>query len=117
MRVKCLAQEHNAVPWPGLEPEPPDLESSRIGPQAILKLFLSCQSIGKTCKEVALFNVYFSVEIRSRGVTRIDHSSFNVFLIFSCYFAPLIGLEYFACNCHEDSLLRRRSFAVVTQLS
>ena len=30
MRVKCLAQEHNAVPWPGLQPEPPDLESSAL---------------------------------------------------------------------------------------
>ena len=30
MRVKCLAQEHNAVPWPGLEPGPPDPESSAL---------------------------------------------------------------------------------------
>ena len=22
MGIKCLAQEHNAVPWPGLEPGP-----------------------------------------------------------------------------------------------
>ena len=28
MRVKCLAQEHNAVPRPGLEPGPPDPETS-----------------------------------------------------------------------------------------
>ena len=28
MRVKCLAQEHNAAPWPGLKPGPPDPESS-----------------------------------------------------------------------------------------
>ena len=28
MSVKCLAQEHNAVPQPGLEPGPPDPESS-----------------------------------------------------------------------------------------
>ena len=27
MRVKRLAQEHNAVPRPGLEPEPPNPES------------------------------------------------------------------------------------------
>ena len=26
--VKCLAKEHNAVPWPGLEPGLFDLESS-----------------------------------------------------------------------------------------
>ena len=30
MRVKYLAQEHNAVPWPGLEPGPPDPESSAL---------------------------------------------------------------------------------------
>ena len=28
MGVKCLAQEHNVVPRPGLEPGPFDLESS-----------------------------------------------------------------------------------------
>ena len=30
MRVKNLAQEHNAVPRPGLEPGPPDPESSTL---------------------------------------------------------------------------------------
>ena len=30
MRVKYLAQEHNTVPWPGLEPGPPDPESSAL---------------------------------------------------------------------------------------
>ena len=30
MRVKCLAQEHNAVPRPGVEPGPPDPESSAL---------------------------------------------------------------------------------------
>ena len=30
MRVKYLAQEHNAVPRPGLEPGPPDAESSAL---------------------------------------------------------------------------------------
>ena len=30
MIVKCLAQEHYAVPRPGLEPGPPDLESSAL---------------------------------------------------------------------------------------
>ena len=30
MRVKYLAQGHNTVPWPGLEPGPPDLESSAL---------------------------------------------------------------------------------------
>ena len=30
MRVKCLAQEHNAVPRPGFEPGPLDPESSAL---------------------------------------------------------------------------------------
>ena len=30
MRVNCLAQEHNAVPQPGLEPGSPDPESSAL---------------------------------------------------------------------------------------
>ena len=30
MRIKCLAQEHNAVPQPGLEPGPSDPESSTL---------------------------------------------------------------------------------------
>ena len=30
MRVKCLAQEHNPVPRPGLKPGPFDLESSAL---------------------------------------------------------------------------------------
>ena len=30
MRVKYLAQEHNAVPRPGLEPRSPDPESSAL---------------------------------------------------------------------------------------
>ena len=30
MRVRCLVQEHNAVPWPGLEPGPLDSESSAL---------------------------------------------------------------------------------------
>ena len=30
MRVKYLTQEHNAVPRPGLEPGPPDPESSAL---------------------------------------------------------------------------------------
>ena len=34
MRVECLAQEHNTMTWPGLEPRPFDLVSSTltIGP-------------------------------------------------------------------------------------
>ena len=37
VRVKCLAQEHNAVPRPGLELRPSDPESSAltIGPQRL----------------------------------------------------------------------------------
>ena len=30
MRVKCLAQEHNEVSWPGLEPGPLDPESTTL---------------------------------------------------------------------------------------
>ena len=30
MIVKCLAQEHSAMPRPGLEPGPPDPESSAL---------------------------------------------------------------------------------------
>ena len=30
MGVKCLAQEHNTVPRPGLEPGPSDPESSAL---------------------------------------------------------------------------------------
>ena len=30
MRLKCLAQEHDAVPWPGLEPGLLNLESSAL---------------------------------------------------------------------------------------
>ena len=30
MGVKCLAQEHNTVPWPGLKPGPFDPESSAL---------------------------------------------------------------------------------------
>ena len=30
VRVKCLAQEHNAIPWPGLESGPLNLESSAL---------------------------------------------------------------------------------------
>lgn len=30
MKVRCLAQEHDAVPWPVLEPGPLDLVSSAL---------------------------------------------------------------------------------------
>ena len=30
MRVKCLAQEHNTMTWPGLDPGPLDPESSSL---------------------------------------------------------------------------------------
>ena len=30
MRVKCLAQEHNVVPWLGLKPRPLDPESGAL---------------------------------------------------------------------------------------
>ena len=31
MRVKCFAQEHNTMTWPGLEPGPLDPESTHSG--------------------------------------------------------------------------------------
>ena len=48
MRVKYLAQEHNAVAQPGLEPGPPDPESSAltIRPPHLPprdKLYVNCQ--------------------------------------------------------------------------
>ena len=40
MRVNCLAQEHNAVPWPGLEPRPidPEFSSLTIWPPRLARL-------------------------------------------------------------------------------
>ena len=40
MRVKCLDQEHNAVPWPGLEPGALDLESITLSHVALAPLHL-----------------------------------------------------------------------------
>ena len=34
VRVKCLAQEHNTITWPGLEPGPLEPESSAAGKEA-----------------------------------------------------------------------------------
>ena len=38
MTIKCLAQEHNTVLRPGLEPGPLDPESSRYSPLVLAKL-------------------------------------------------------------------------------
>ena len=47
MRVKCLAQEHNAVPQPGLEPGPFDPESRTltIRPPHLTKGELFCTPV------------------------------------------------------------------------
>ena len=54
MRVKCLAQEHNAVPRSGLEPGPPDPESSALtirpprlpmGNSDVIKMTTACSAI------------------------------------------------------------------------
>ena len=50
MRVKCLAQEHNAVPQPVLEPGPPDPESSAltIRPPRLPQLKLEWHNLGNS---------------------------------------------------------------------
>ena len=52
MRVKCLAQEHNTITWPGLEPEPLDPESSALTTRP---LRLPHQLLGCFCTKSAHF--------------------------------------------------------------
>ena len=40
MRVKCLTEEHNTVPRPGLEPRPLDPESSALTRLSIQSFFM-----------------------------------------------------------------------------
>ena len=47
MRVKHLAQEHNTVPWPGLEPGPLDLESRALTTYGNRKLLAVKKQNGK----------------------------------------------------------------------
>ena len=60
MRVNCLAQEHNAVPRPGLEPGPYDPESSaltirppHLPTEAGIKLFTKVQEHTNMKKETS----------------------------------------------------------------
>ena len=56
MRVKYLAQEHNAVPRPGLEPGPSDPESSALTirpprlPQTGVKAWPESQALARLAK-------------------------------------------------------------------
>ena len=65
MRVKCLAQEHNAAPRPGLEPGPFDPESSALTirpPRLPCKVHARCKLKGQNFltseKELNLTRVY-----------------------------------------------------------
>ena len=70
MRVKCLAQEHNAMTRPGLEPGPFDLESSALEftrpprlPQLLIKVHVnygqSKVSTGQLSRLVFCLFVFF----------------------------------------------------------
>ena len=58
MRVKCLAQEHNAVSRPGLEPGPPDPESSVLTirpprlPPGVIRLHVNASYFSTTAERV-----------------------------------------------------------------
>ena len=76
MRVKYLAQEHNAVPRPGLKPGPPDAESSALTirpprlPISILSSIIKerkCVSRDNTNANIATF--YFAVSVHPSSVT------------------------------------------------
>ena len=58
MRVKCLAQEHNTMPWPGLEPGPLDPESSALTtrPPRLPPLYERGTFLVKSCKVEPRFN-------------------------------------------------------------
>ena len=65
MGVKCLAQEHNVVPRPGLEPGPFDPESSALTMHFVFTLALNCPfsvSYG-TCNSV-FHDIYHSSQHR-----------------------------------------------------
>ena len=48
MGVKCLAQEHNTVPWPGLEPGPFDPEFSAL----TIRPFDTVDQVNECCNNV-----------------------------------------------------------------
>ena len=65
MRVKCLAQEHNTMTRPGLEPGPLDTESSalttrppRLSQVHFAQLLISCEDLyqGESCFPYILLN-------------------------------------------------------------
>ena len=62
MRVKCLAQEHNAVPWPGLEIGPLDPESNALTINPPRLMFLSQRTLhndpGQRTSYVKVKSVY-----------------------------------------------------------
>ena len=60
MGVKCLAQEHNAVPQPGLEPGPSDPESSAL-------------TIRPPRHPQLIIIIYYAVQGGSQFLTRLAH--------------------------------------------
>ena len=73
VRVKCLAQEHNAVPRPGLELRPSDPESSAltIGPQRLPHSF-------RKMRVIFLTHIHWTVILDLWALTfnaRIDSDS------------------------------------------
>ena len=80
MGVKCLAQEHNAVPRPGLEPGPFDPESSAltIRPPR-LPQFYCYPLFDYKCKSLLLF---LSASDDSRNPIKIGlvTTGFDIFL-------------------------------------
>ena len=59
MGVKCLAQEHNAVPWPGLEPGTSDPESSALTISLKLKVNKFLHNSQSSC--VVVLHYFYSL--------------------------------------------------------
>ena len=81
MRVKYLAQEHNAVPRPGLEPGPPDPESSALTirpPRLPSNLKLDFSSL----------TYYYSYFFFQFDFSSSGHSIVTAFLIKKCPDTP-----------------------------
>ena len=62
MGVKCLAQEHNTVPRPGLEPRPLDTESSALTIRPP-RLPLICQSPRFYCYQLLYSNLFLFYQV------------------------------------------------------
>ena len=100
MRVKCLAQEHNTAPWPGLEPGPPDPESSALAirpprlPQTAIYIMLStncylhhaatCKRCGNTRKNVSFHRACNSVVRQANTTTRCGHQRMDIKIVLYC---------------------------------